>query len=109
MKLPWDGCKGTSKSYTYYKSIGGLWCRPTVDCPKLGMINGFQITGRTCTKQMPKLWPGIRGTDCPKDRERSGALCYQKCREGYKGNAFVCWGQAPKGWVNCGMGASPSS
>ena len=43
---------------------------------------------------------------CPPDKEYDAGLCYKSCRAGYKGAGPVCWGQAPRGWVECGMGAA---
>lgn len=100
-------CKEAEEDYVKYEGIG-QWCRPTVDCDALNMIKGFQITGKTCTKRSPKLWPGIHFTECADDTERSGALCYPKCDEGFEGVGPVCWAQEPKDWVKCGMGAAPT-
>ena len=39
---------------------------------------------------------------CPLDRELSGALCYERCPEGYTGVAFVCWQNCPEGFRDDG-------
>ena len=46
---------------------------------------------------------------CASGLEKSGLLCYPKCRSGYKGVGPVCWGSFPKsygrGWgkpLQCG-------
>ena len=45
---------------------------------------------------------------CPPGKQYDAGLCYNSCRAGYKGAGPVCWGQAPQGWVECGMGAAKS-
>ena len=39
---------------------------------------------------------------CPDDQDKSGALCYPKCKEGYKGVSFVCWQDCPKDYRDDG-------
>lgn len=46
---------------------------------------------------------------CSSDEDRTGGLCYPKCKAKYLGVGPVCWINSPSGWVDCGMGASPSS
>ena len=46
---------------------------------------------------------------CGSGKEKKAGLCYTPCRKGFKGVGPVCWGQPPKGWVNCGMGAAKDS
>lgn len=41
---------------------------------------------------------------CPLDKEMDAGLCYVPCRAGYKGSGPVCWGEAPRGYVECGAG-----
>jgi len=50
----------------------------------------------------------VTGT-CGANEEKNGGLCYKKCNANYDGVGPVCWGQAPKGWVGCGMGAAKDS
>jgi len=38
--------------------------------------------------------------------EKNAGLCYSSCSPGYTGVGPVCWGAAPNGWVECGMGAA---
>ncbi len=45
---------------------------------------------------------------CAGNLEQNGLLCYPQCRTNYKGVGPVCWGQPPKNWVECGMGAANS-
>lgn len=35
--------------------------------------------------------------------EKSGALCYPPCREGYEGNGPVCWKKCPEGYHDDGV------
>ncbi len=51
---------------------------------------------------------GTIPTGCGNDQNDAG-LCYTRCKNGYSGVGPVCWGQAPSGWVECGMGAAKSS
>ncbi|MFK8015709.1 MAG: DM9 repeat-containing protein [Gammaproteobacteria bacterium] len=46
---------------------------------------------------------------CAAGEEEDAGLCYEKCNAGYKGVGPVCWGEAPKDWVECGMGSSTTS
>ena len=43
---------------------------------------------------------------CSSTQEENAGLCYKKCKEGYTGVGPVCWMDAPKSWVECGMGAA---
>ena len=47
--------------------------------------------------------------DCAPGKENNAGLCYKACNAGYYGVGPVCWAEAPKGWVGCGMGAAKSS
>jgi len=44
--------------------------------------------------------------NCPPGKENNAGLCYKPCKEGFYGVGPVCWANAPKGWVGCGMGAA---
>lgn len=46
---------------------------------------------------------------CASHLEYDAGLCYHRCRSGYYGVGPVCWADAPKGWVGCGMGAAKDS
>ena len=46
---------------------------------------------------------------CKAGKEYDAGLCYNKCNAKYYGVGPVCWAEAPKGWVGCGMGAASSS
>lgn len=39
---------------------------------------------------------------CPSSKEKSGLLCYPKCRDGYKGVGPVCWERCPKSFRDDG-------
>ncbi len=42
-------------------------------------------------------------TECNSDEEKSGLLCYPKCRPGFTGAAFACWANCPSGFHDIGM------
>jgi len=88
-----------------YKNVGCCICRPSrPNCRALGMNKGIDLS---CAKKVqigaPK--PGI----CGNGQVRDAGLCYKKCRVGFDGVGPVCWGQPPKRWVQCGMGAAKDS
>ena len=68
-----------------FHPFGCCICSP--DCPE-----GFTDDGATCRR------PGW----CPPDKEHDGALCYDKCKEGYDGVGPVCWQKCPKDFVDTG-------
>jgi hypothetical protein len=80
--------------YTKCKSgySGGLLCKP----------GGWKLIG-SYSRGTGTL-PG-----CASGDELSLALCYGKCPSGMTGVGPVCWGNPPKGWVKCGMGAATTS
>ena len=39
---------------------------------------------------------------CPADMEKSGALCYPKCKESFRGVGPVCWPDCPKDYRDDG-------
>ena len=77
-----------------YHAVGCCVC--SQDCPA-----DFKDTGATCEK--PRYSRGL-GTPlvCPPEKERGGALCYNKCNPGYQGVANVCWATCPAGWKDTG-------
>jgi len=79
--------------YTKCKSgySGGLMCKP----------GGWKLIGAYSrgVGTMPSCAPG----DEP---GATDAICYPKCPSGMTGIGPVCWGNPPKGWVKCGMGAA---
>jgi len=46
---------------------------------------------------------GTVPTRCGPDKEKKGALCYPKCRDGYKSSALECEGTCPPGSRNTGL------
>lgn len=67
------------------------------------MNNGIDLS---CAKRI-KIGDPITG-NCGSGKEKNAGLCYEACKANYKGVGPVCWGQAPKDWVECGMGAATS-
>lgn len=45
---------------------------------------------------------GRGDTKCFSGGEKSGALCYKKCKDGYVGRGPVCWQKCPSGYKNDG-------
>jgi hypothetical protein len=45
---------------------------------------------------------GSGDTKCFSGGEKSGALCYKSCKEGYVGRGPVCWQTCPEGYKNDG-------
>jgi hypothetical protein len=84
-----------------FKNVGCCICRPDKpDCGKLGLKAGIDLS---CAK---KIEVGkVHGAGCG-NKQKDAGLCYNSCRSGYNGVGPVCWGQVPKGWVACGMGAA---
>jgi hypothetical protein len=71
------------------------------DCAKLGLNPGIDLS---CAKKIAigDPVPGV----CGPGEQADAGLCYPSCKPGYKGIGPVCWGGAPPGWVECGMGAA---
>jgi hypothetical protein len=40
---------------------------------------------------------------CPTDKDTDAALCYTKCRDGYKGVGPICWKTCPTGMTDVGV------
>jgi hypothetical protein len=88
-----------------FYAVGCCICRPaTPNCAKLGL--GYQVD-LSCEKKIIIGAP-VTGT-CKPGEDKNVGLCYPACKAGYTGIGPVCWGQPPKGWVNCGMGAAKDS
>jgi len=96
--LCYDKCKSG------YSNFGSNIC--TMDCQKQGYEGGV---APSCTKYV-HLSPGYEWATCPPGYEYDAGLCYEPCKEGFVGAAFVCWGDPPTvngvRWVECGMGAA---
>lgn len=57
-----------------------------------------------------QCWIGAYGrgvgtvlTSCKSTEDKDGALCYPKCRDGYKGVGPVCWEICPSGYTDTGL------
>jgi len=96
------------------KEKGGALCYPKCK-------DGFSSDGATqCYKNPPPNWPGTTTlthlqhktiysgpgkplTHCNPDQDKGGALCYPKCRDGYKSDGVaICYGTCPAGSVDVG-------
>lgn len=71
------------KCRTAYKGVGPVcWAV----CPK----DGFTDTGTQCTKKSYGRGVGKPLSTCSENTEKSGLLCYPKCKDGYKGEGPFC-------------------
>ncbi|MBL24786.1 MAG: hypothetical protein CMM48_12915 [Rhodospirillaceae bacterium] len=88
-----------------YHSFGCCICRPHVpNCHRYGLNKGIDLS---CAK---KIYIGHPKTgQCSRGHEKDAGLCYKNCKRGFDGVGPVCWGDKPRGWVNCGMGAAKNS
>ena len=85
-----------------YHNAGCCICRPNVpNCGSFGLNKGIDLS---CAKRIQIGNP--ENAECPSDKLYDAGLCYSRCPEGYTGVGPVCWLGAPKGWVECGMGAA---
>lgn len=88
-----------------YEAFGCCICRPKQpNCSALGMNPGVDLS---CAKKVT-IGDPVTGA-CSSSQQKDAGLCYPQCSSGYTGVGPVCWGQAPKGWVECGMGAAKDS
>lgn len=88
-----------------YYSFGCCICRPYApNCSALGYNSGIDLS---CAKKIRIGDP--KPMDCESGYVKSAGLCYKQCDEGYTGIGNICWGNAPSGWVDCGMGAAKDS
>ena len=100
-----DGAIVYPKCKAGYSAFGCCICRPTQpNCSALGLKPGVDLS---CAKQLTigDPVPGI----CGSNEQRDAGLCYSQCPSGFTGVGPVCWGKAPAGWVDCGMGAAKDS
>ena len=96
------------------KEKGGALCYPKCK-------DGFSSDGATqCYKNPPPNWPGSTTiahlqhktiysgpgkplTSCNPDQDKGGALCYPKCRDGFKSDGVaMCYGNCPANTVDVG-------
>ena len=88
-----------------YNAFGCCICRPpTPNCKALGYNGGLDLS---CARYIKVGSPYI--AECGANLQNNAGLCYKLCKTGYYGVGPVCWANAPKGWVGCGMGAASSS
>ena len=52
--------------------------------------NGMKHTMLNMTKAS-KTVVGKLVSECPKEKEKDGGLCYEPCRKGMRGNGPMCW------------------
>lgn len=76
-----------------YHPVGCCMC--SRDC-----VQGMADAGVSCTKQTYVVSP-ITPT-CDATKQYDAGLCYKKCETEYNGVGPVCWGNCPKGMVDCG-------
>ena len=61
-------------------------------CSEMGYGGQLRDDGTSCWLDAYGRGVGVF-PGCADDEEKDGALCYKKCREGYKGVGPVCWQQ----------------
>jgi len=88
-----------------YSSWPAGICRPPQpNCAALGPGHQLDLASE---KQVLTGDP-VTGS-CGSGQSENAGLCYQQCQSGYTGVGPVCWTGAPRGWVECGMGAAKDS
>jgi len=61
----------------------------------------------SCAKKIKVGVP--RSGNCESGKENHAGLCYNPCKNGYKGVGKVCWSDNPTNWVECNLGAAKNS
>jgi len=88
-----------------YSNLACCICRPNApNCASYNLNPGVDLS---CAKKI--IIGDPVPMNCDSSQDKDGGLCYKKCNGGYTGVGPVCWASAPKGWVNCGMGAAKDS
>jgi hypothetical protein len=88
-----------------YYNAGCCICRPNAfSCSAYGMFAG-QLD-LSCPKGI--IIGDPVAMKCAANLDQNGYLCYPQCKLNYKGVGPVCWGQPPKNWIECAMGAANS-
>ena len=88
-----------------FYAVGCCICRPNPpNCAARGLGGQFDLS---CAKKII-IGDPVPMT-CPFGKQMDAGLCYNSCNPTYKGVGPVCWGQAPLGMVECGMGAASDS
>lgn len=99
----WYGAMIYPKCAQGYHNFGCCLCSP--DCPP-----GYTDIGISCSRPNYTRGVGKIPKGCHQGKENSGGLCYNKCRDGYKGVGPVCWGNTcPSNWTDCGLGCSETT
>lgn len=85
-----------------YYAVGCCTCKPnTPNCTSLGMNNGIDVS---CAKKIVIGNPNQM--QCSFSFIKSSSLCFNSCREGYKGISSICLNNSPNDFINCGLVAS---
>jgi hypothetical protein len=79
-----DGAIVYPKCRANFHNVGCCVCSP--NCP-----NGMNDIGVSCAKTSQGRTAGTPVHACPPDMDKDGALCYPKCKAGFKGIGPVCW------------------
>lgn len=68
----------------------------------LGGARPALAQGDVCWRDSYGRGVGTVPGNCDMHQDKSGLLCYPKCKSGYTGLAFVCWQDCPKGFRDDG-------
>jgi hypothetical protein len=79
-----DGLIVYPKCRANFHAVGSNVCSP--DCPA-----GMADIGVSCTKRSHGRGAGSPIHACSDGMDKDGALCYPKCKAGFKGVGPVCW------------------
>ena len=66
-------------------------------------------SGVACTKKSYSRGVGAPVSACTAEMDKSGALCYPKCRTGYAGVGPVCWAICPTDMTDTGVSCAKKS
>ena len=58
---------------------------------------------KKCWKRTYGRGAGAPLSACPGNTEKTGALCYPRCKPGYRGVGPVCWPDCPSGYKDTGV------
>jgi hypothetical protein len=91
-----DGAIIYPKCRSGFHAVGCCTCSP--DCPP-----GMRDIGVSCHKPTHDRGVGRPIHACPAGKEEDAGLCYDPCREGYRGAGPVCWQTCPDGFRDIGV------
>jgi len=94
------GAMWYSRCAPNFHNVGCCICSP--DCPA-----GMTDIGVSCAKHSYGRGAG-NVLQCASNEDSNAGLCYDYCREGYKGIGPVCWNSCPAGLDACGAMCVPS-